>query len=187
MTVLSADFLRAMRSVASSVSIVTTDGEAGRHGATVSAFCSVSADPPSLLICLRHDSRIASRVVANGFFCVNVLDASAIELAERFSGRAETPVPDRFFGVEIESGDGAPWLSAVASAFSCRFVREIPWGSHLIIIGEVLEARLGSGKPLVRFDACYGSASLNGQSRSTVSSSAISTTPANKRSEVVAV
>lgn len=38
--------IEALRDVASSVSVVATDGAAGRHGATVSAFCSVSADPP---------------------------------------------------------------------------------------------------------------------------------------------
>ena len=56
------NFLQAMRRVASSVTVVTTDGPHGRHGATVSAFCSVSADPPSVLICLRADSRIESRI-----------------------------------------------------------------------------------------------------------------------------
>jgi flavin reductase (DIM6/NTAB) family NADH-FMN oxidoreductase RutF len=50
MTVARDPFIRAMRGVANSVAIVTTDGVAGRHGATVSAFCSVSADPPSVLV-----------------------------------------------------------------------------------------------------------------------------------------
>ena len=54
------EFIEALRGVASSVSVVTTDGAAGRHGATVSAFCSVSADPPTLLVCLRGQSRIRS-------------------------------------------------------------------------------------------------------------------------------
>ena len=65
-------FISAMRRVASSVTVVTTDGPGGRHGATVSAFYSV-ADPPSALVCLKADSRIARSVSArNGVFCVNV-------------------------------------------------------------------------------------------------------------------
>jgi flavin reductase (DIM6/NTAB) family NADH-FMN oxidoreductase RutF len=48
-----------MRRVASSVTVVTTDGAAGRFGTTVSAFSSVSADPPTVLVCLFAQSRIA--------------------------------------------------------------------------------------------------------------------------------
>ena len=62
------DFLRAMRCVASSVTVVTTDGPGGRHGATVSAFCSLSADPPSALVCLKAESRIARLVAAQPAF-----------------------------------------------------------------------------------------------------------------------
>ena len=53
-------FIKGMRQVASSVAVVTTLGAHGRHGATVSAFSSVSADPPQLLVCLRSASRIAA-------------------------------------------------------------------------------------------------------------------------------
>ena len=53
-------YVHAMRRVASSVAVVTTDGPAGCHGATVSAFSSVSADPPTILVCLRGGSRIAA-------------------------------------------------------------------------------------------------------------------------------
>ena len=55
-------FVGAMREVAASVTVVTTDGPCGRHGATVSAFSSVSADPPTVLVCLHADSRIAKAV-----------------------------------------------------------------------------------------------------------------------------
>ena len=48
-----------MRQVAATVTVVTTDGPAGQAGATVSAFSSLSADPPSVLVCLKADTRIA--------------------------------------------------------------------------------------------------------------------------------
>lgn len=162
MSVARSEFLRAMRTVASSVSIVTTDGNAGRHGATVSAFCSVSADPPSVLICLRRGSRIASRVLANGFFCINVLDAETPEIAERFAEPEEARSADRFSGVALDAGAETPHLSAAASAFACRVVRDIPYGSHVIFIGEVLETRVRSGKPLARLAGRYGSVDLKG-------------------------
>ena len=101
-------FLRAMRGLANSVAVVTTDGAAGRHGATVSAFCPVSADPPSVLVCLRADSRIAQTVAGNGACCIDVLGDSAGARAERFAGRSAGTGGESFAGVDIVTGAGAP-------------------------------------------------------------------------------
>jgi flavin reductase len=109
------NFVRAMRSVANSVAVVTTDGPAGRHGATVTAFCSVSADPPSVLVCLRIESRIAQAVTRNSMFCVNVLKDSASNIADRFAGRSDATSMDRFEGVDVVGvADEPPRLAAVA-------------------------------------------------------------------------
>src|SRR6056297_3656043 len=80
------NFIDAMRQVASTVTVVTTDGPAGQAGATVSAFSSLSADPPSVLVCLKDDSRIAKAVRENGVFCVNVLPEDAVKTAQSFAG-----------------------------------------------------------------------------------------------------
>lgn len=155
------EFIRAMRGVASSVSVVTTDGAAGRHGATVSAFCSVSADPPSVLICLRADSRIARTVLANRAFCVNVLRASAKEVADRFAGRHDDAVADRFAGLAIEASTAlSPVLRAAASAFACGLTEAIPTGSHLVLIGRVGEVWRHDERPLAYIDGGYASLSL---------------------------
>jgi flavin reductase (DIM6/NTAB) family NADH-FMN oxidoreductase RutF len=153
-------FLRAMRGVANSVAVVTTDGVAGRHGATVSAFCPVSADPPSLLVCLRADSRIARTVVANGTFCVNVLKDSANDVAERFARRDPAGAADRFDGVELVTGPGRPAiLAAATAAFCCRLVESLASGSHLIAVGEVRDVRVGTERPLAYLDGQYTSVS----------------------------
>ena len=75
------DFIAAMRHVASSVTVVTTNGASGKHGATVSAFASVSADPPTVMVCLRSDSRIAKAVVQNKNFAACVLAKNTAEMA----------------------------------------------------------------------------------------------------------
>ena len=79
-------FIDAMRQVASTVTVVTTDGPEGQAGATVSAFTSLSADPPSVLVCLKADTRIALAVQGNGVFCVNILPEDAVEVAKAFAG-----------------------------------------------------------------------------------------------------
>jgi flavin reductase (DIM6/NTAB) family NADH-FMN oxidoreductase RutF len=160
MSVARESFVRAMRGVAHSVAVVTTDGAAGRHGATVSAFCSVSADPPSVLVCLRADSRIAQTVAANGSFCVNVLRDSAGALADRFAGRDPGADADRFAGVDVVTGPGLPAVLAAASAaFCCRVADTLAAGSHLIAVGEVLEVHAGSDRPLAYLDGSYASVS----------------------------
>ena len=86
-------FIEAMRHVAQSVTVVTTQGADGCTGATVSAFSSLSADPPSVLVCLRSDSRIGLAVGRNRVFCVNVLPEGASALAGRFAGRFDDEEP----------------------------------------------------------------------------------------------
>ncbi len=130
-------FIAAMRAVACSVCVVTTDGLAGRHGATVSAFASVSADPPTVLVCLRADSRVARMVTANGKFCLNVLGQSARHVAERFAGRDDGKMDDRFAGIDYaQTPAGQPALEG-ATAFCCSIDQAVPSGSHLVIIGAV--------------------------------------------------
>ncbi len=148
-------FIHAMRAVASSVTVVTTDGPAGRHGATVSAFCSVSADPPSALVCLKADSRIARSVAANGAFCVNVLPQSRRDIADRFAGCHDDHVPDRFDGIDCTLERGLmPGIDG-ATVFSCVLKETVEFGSHLIFIGHVADLKEGATEPLAYLNGAY--------------------------------
>lgn len=149
------DFIDAMRQVASSVSVVTTDGEAGRHGTTVSAFSSVSADPPTVLVCLFAKSRIAKAVTENSRFCVNVLSEKDAEIADRFAGRHDQWIEDRFSGIDHYGAAGtAPQIDG-ATAFSCDVQQTIRSGSHLIVLGHVRNVLASSASPLTYRDGCY--------------------------------
>ena len=148
-------FVRSMRRVASSVAVVTTDGPAGCHGATVSAFSSVSADPPMVLVCLLSGSRIAEAVAANGNLCVNVLPQDRHDLANRFAGRDDHLVDDRFSGVEYYGVRGAAPEIDGATIFSGSVERIVPAGSHCIVICQVQSVRDGSAAPLTYLDGNY--------------------------------
>ena len=100
-------FIEAMRHVAQSVTVVTTQGEDGPTGATVSAFSSLSADPPSVLVCLRSDSRIGLAVGRNQVFCVNVLPEGASALAGHFAGRFDAEEPNRFGAIDCRHSQRA--------------------------------------------------------------------------------
>ena len=146
-------FISAMRRVASSVSVVTTNGPYGRHGATVSAFCSVSADPPTVLVCLNAKSRIANLVEHNRRYNVNVLPQDAEHLANRFCGMEDGKVADRFSEIELSDED-IPAISG-ATVVRCALEQVIVSGSHKIMIGRVLSTTAGEYKPLAYLDGGY--------------------------------
>jgi flavin reductase (DIM6/NTAB) family NADH-FMN oxidoreductase RutF len=150
------DFLTAMRAVANSVTVVTTDGKAGRHGGTVSAFCSVSADPPTVLVCLHGDSRIAETVAENGSFCVNVLTTSNQHCSDRFAGRHDNEVEDRFTDIALEeSSDITAPIIEGSTAFCCDIKETVTSGTHRIFIGRVMSVKAGKPDPLLYFDGAY--------------------------------
>lgn len=150
-------FLEGMRGVATPVTVVTTDGPAGRHGATVSAFASLSADPPTVLVCLRSDSRIRATVLANRAFTVGVLAEDGAEIARRFSGECDATRHDRFAGLALRSFPGlAPGIPD-ASCFACTLVRAIDQHSHTIAIGKVLHVAPSGRLPLLYHGRSYGS------------------------------
>ncbi len=145
------EFINAMRTVASSVSVVTTDGVAGKHGATVSAFCSVSADPPTVLVCLNSGSRIAQTVAENGQFAVNILPETERAMAERFAGwRGED---DRFQGADWSDG-ACPALNG-ATVFFCSIEETSLAGSHHVFFGKVEAIQAGQARPLTYFDGAF--------------------------------
>lgn len=150
-----ATFLKAMRQVANSVTVVTTDGPAGRQGATVSSFCSVSADPPTLLVCLNMESRIYEAVSGNKCFCVNVLPEGSDDIAMRFAGRMDGENPDRFTGVELDETASGPAVIKTATSFKCSTQQEIQSGSHTVFIGHVEQIHSGMQNPLIYLDGKF--------------------------------
>ncbi len=147
-------FIDAMRQVASTVTVVTTNGPAGQSGATVSAFTSLSADPPSVLVCLKADSRIAQVVRDNGTFCVNILPEDAEELAKGFAGAFDKVRQNRFEGLEITETEFGPVLPR-ATAFTCTLNNAVIHGSHAICIGDVTGISNAGEKPLTYMSGAF--------------------------------
>jgi flavin reductase len=144
-------FIAAMRRVAASVTVVTTEGPAGRHGATVSAFSSLSADPPMVLVCLHSDSRIARLVAENGCYTVNVLPEGSSDLAARF---ASADAQDRFAGLAVQNSATGPELPG-AAVLHCRLHDQLAYGSHMLAIGAVQQARSSAAAPLTYLDGQF--------------------------------
>lgn len=153
MASLKEQFLEGMSRSAASVSVVTTDGPAGRAGVTVSAMSSVSADgdKPTMLVCLNASSNTLPVVLDNQCFCINVLEIGQQAVADVFSGRIPAPDGDRFSGQEVWPGPtGAPMLTQALVSFDCRLVSAEKIGTHHICIGAVEGvATAPEGSPLL--------------------------------------
>jgi len=135
-----------MSRLAAAVHIVTTDGPAGATGFTASACCSVTDDPPTLLVCLNRFTQLHSIFQQNGVFCVNTLAGEQQELSELFAHRAGTPMPERFAQPGWEKAvSGSLRLRDALASFDCRIseVREV--GTHFVIFGEVQDMRISHG------------------------------------------
>lgn len=150
---LRAAFLEGMSRSAASVSVVTTDGPAGRGGVTVSAMTSISADGPcpTMLTCLNASSSALPLVLENKCFCINVLRTGQTEISDVFSSRLPAPGGDKFNAVTIETmATGAPRLTDALVSFDCRLISAELIGTHHICIGEVAAVITAhEGEPLL--------------------------------------
>ncbi|WP_051579436.1 flavin reductase family protein [Pseudonocardia acaciae] len=149
-------YLAAMARTAAAVTVVTTDGLAGRFGQTVSAATSVCADPPTLLVCLYRDTAAAAAVAANGCFAVNVLGPPQRALADTFAGRGA--VGERYvFGEGWRTlRTGAPVRADVPAAFDCTLLHELAVGTHAVLVGAVRAAEANDVDGLTYRDRGYG-------------------------------
>ena len=152
-----AEFREAMSRVASSVSIVSTDGRHGIAGFTCSAVCSVTDEPPTIMVCVNRKSAANAVIKANGVLCVSSLGADQVELSQLFAGVGRVPMSERFVGPNWGLlATGAPYCTASRVALDCRVadVREV--GTHSAIFAEVLStAHAGDGEPLIYHSRNY--------------------------------
>jgi flavin reductase (DIM6/NTAB) family NADH-FMN oxidoreductase RutF/DNA-binding transcriptional LysR family regulator len=153
-------FLVGMSHAACTVNVVTTDGVAGRHGVTVSAMVSVSADTPqpTLLVCIHHLSPLAEAVLKNGVFCVNVLRDDQAHISDHFAGRGAARGADKFdCATWTTQVTGAPRVIDALVAFDCRVTVSERVGSHFVVFGSVQDIFVtGGGAPLIYANRAYG-------------------------------
>jgi flavin reductase len=136
----SEDYRDAMAGLGAAVSIITTDGPAGRAGFTASAVCSVTDDPPTLLVCMNRTSSAYASVAGNKLVCVNVLSAQQEPLSRLFGGKV--PIAERFAAAVWSTLEtGAPVLSDCAVAFDCQIANVTTVGTHDVLFCRVVALR----------------------------------------------
>ncbi len=154
MPITSDDFRTALSRFPSGVTVVTTRDSSGRfHGLTVSAFCSVSLEPPLVLICIDSSTASHYAFVETGVFAVNILASGQQEISERFA----VPLADKFENVEFTLGPlGVPLVVGCIGNLECSVRQAYEGGDHTIFVGEVESSVINEGEPLLYFRSGYG-------------------------------
>jgi flavin reductase len=150
------DYRGGMARLAAAVNAVTTDGPAGLGGFTASAVCSVTDDPPTLIVCVNLASRQNEIIRANRVLCINTLAVDQTEIAALFSTK-ELPIEQRFaVGRWSTLATGSPVLEGAIASFDCKVVERLERGTHSVIFCEVQAVRVRTdGEPLLYLDRQY--------------------------------
>ena len=151
-------FRDALAQYATGVTIVTAAGPAERFvGFTANSFNSVSLDPPLVLWTLARRSASLAAFETAERYAVNVLSATQVELARRFS----RPHADRFAGVDYRLGwSEAPLIHGCVAWLECRHHALHRTGDHMLFVGEVVTVERAPGQGLVFHHGRYGTTTL---------------------------
>jgi len=131
-------YLKRMRNVPGAVAIIGTALKGVRGGLAATAWSSLSADPPSMLVCVNQSASAHDMIVGSGVFTINQLASSHDETVAIFSNRRGLQGDNRFLADEWMTGStGAPVLTSAVTAFECRVVKHVIHETHSIFIGQV--------------------------------------------------
>lgn len=146
-------FRAVMRRFATGVTVVTTTVDGVPKGFTANSFASVSADPPTILICVNRQARSHPLIARAGHFCVNVLSLDQRHVAERFATRT---IEEPFAGIAYRTErTGSPVFDDSLAFLDCKLSEEHSAATHTIFLGEVVACGSRDGSPLGYFDAAY--------------------------------
>lgn len=147
----------AMSRFAGAVHVVTTAGHAGLRGVTVIAACSVSDNPPTILVCVNRGNPNNDLFVDNGVFALNTLSEHHQPLAVAFSGMTGLSSEERFkLGAWDTVASGAPTLTDALAVFDCELIEAKEMFTHRIMFGKVTGLRIGDKlRPLIYHDRGY--------------------------------
>ena len=146
-------YKKALAQFASGVAVVTAKGQDGALcGLTASSFCSVSLEPPLVLVCVDRSAASHSGIATAGWYGVNILSRAQEKLSRLFAGASEKFQEVRYWPGPLS---GAPRLPGVLAFLECRLVHSYEGGDHTIYVGQVEHAEVKGGRPLVYFRGGY--------------------------------
>jgi flavin reductase (DIM6/NTAB) family NADH-FMN oxidoreductase RutF len=158
------EFKQAMRHLAGGVSIIATEHEGSPAGLAATAVCSVSADPPTILICINAAAGAHDAIRSSGRFSVNLLASDQDSIARRFSGETGIKGQERFStGQWTALVTGAPVLESAVASLDCQVSNIATMATHTVFFGTVVAAASRvAARPLIYAHGTYGTFSPEG-------------------------
>lgn len=137
MTIEKSLFRQVMGQFATGITVVTAQHNDIVAGLTVNSFCSVSLDPPLVLVCVDLNSNTLPFIRQSGAFAINILTNEQ----EHYSRCFATPSDERFerfcSAPYHLAATGSPILDDVLAFLDTRVVAEYPGGDHVIFLAQV--------------------------------------------------
>lgn len=153
MAITKEEFRAALGRFASGVTVVTTKDSSGKlFGITVSAFCSVSLEPPLILVCIEKRAGSHHAFQESKAFVVNILHEDQQAVSNHFASHLE----DKFANVKYDTGiEDLPVLKDCLVNLECRLHDSHESGDHTIFIGEIEKATIADENPLIYWHSKY--------------------------------
>lgn len=137
-------FRNAMGSFATGVTVIATEANGDTHGMTANAFMSQSLDPKLIIISLKEDALMLTKIKESGHFTVNILAEEQQNLSMIFAGQVKNEKE-----VKFDYLDGKPVIPGALAQIACNVKSEYVEGDHTLFIGQVTDVHLEDGEPLI--------------------------------------
>jgi flavin reductase len=153
----STEFRKALGHFTTGVTVVTVEREPGKiHGMTANSFTSVSLNPMLVLVCVDHRANMHPLLQKKKQFGVSVLKQNQQAVSEYFAKREHNAETEQRLGIHFRrTASGAPVIEDTLLQMSCKVIASHGAGDHTIFIGEVEDAELHEGEPLLYFRGEY--------------------------------
>ncbi len=148
------DAKKALRRLASSVSVITCRQGGRDFAMTATAVSALSMEPPSMLVCVNRSATFHAALSQADAFAINVLSRAHVIISRACSGEAKG---ESRFGVgSWDTGAAAPVLADAQAAIICRKDAELEYGTHTVFVGPILSISTnGEVDPLIYVDGQY--------------------------------
>lgn len=150
------DLRLALRQFASGVTVVTAEHEGELYGITVSAFSSISLEPPVVMVAINNTSSIAESILAAEHYTVHILSSDQMGISAAFS--SSLPSDEKYSGIPVHQGvTGAPIVPGALAVMECTLDQTLAIGTHTLMFGRVVQvdAMVEAGSPLIYYHRTY--------------------------------
>jgi flavin reductase len=151
------EFRKALGHFTTGVTVITVEREPDKiHGMTANSFTSVSLDPMLVLVCVDHRAKMLPLLQKKKQFGVSVLKQNQEAISEYFAKREHSIEAEQRLGIQYRrTPSGAQVIDGTLLQMSCKVIASHVSGDHTIFIGEVEDAEVHQGEPLLYFRGEY--------------------------------